>query len=206
MSSCPNVAQTPWWLQVRVLCLVETWRGSSQRISCSTGIVWISLHKSWCARNFTFPSSPKRAMMLNCYFCKKMHSYFLPPDFKMVVWNMTCLSVRRFQYLVLYLQIKENINIIFHYCTFNFDINYIHHLGLGKSRHKRIKSIKVYWLRCYAADLELTICSINGKWRQFMCIHDNCPKEAGSEFIKLILFTAKIMMKHFRYSIWAYSL
>lgn len=31
------------------------------------------------------------------------------------------------------------------------------------------------------------------------CIHDNCPKETGSEFIKLILFTAKIMMKHFRY-------
>lgn len=71
MSSCPSVAQTPWWLEARVLCLVETCRGSSQRTPCSTEIVWISLHKSWCARNFTFPSSPKSAMMLNCYFCKK---------------------------------------------------------------------------------------------------------------------------------------
>ena len=62
-----------------------------------------------------------------------------------------------------------------------------------------MKSIKVCWVSCYAAVLVSTICSINGKWIQFMCILDNCPKETGSEFIKLILFTAKIMMKHFRY-------
>lgn len=36
-----------------------------------------------------------------------------------------------------------------------------------------------------------------------VCIHDNCPKETASKFIKEILFTAKIMRMHFRYTICA---
>lgn len=68
-----------------------------------------------------------------------------------------------------------------------------------------MKSIKVCWLSCYTAFVVLTICSENGKWMQFMCICDNCLKKTSSECIKLVLLTAKIMIKYFRYSILAYS-